>query len=78
MLTSNVKVDINMLKLQYLAELVDINIKYIASNASLMMSLSVRYPQILALGYPDSKFTICFSPIYKNVLYVFIYNITYE
>ena len=51
-----------MLKLLYLAELVDINIKYIASNTSLMMSLSVGYPQILALGYPDSKFTIRFSP----------------
>ena len=51
-----------MLKLQYLAKLVDINIKYIASNASLMMSLSVGYPQILASGYPDSKFTIRFSP----------------
>ena len=37
-----------MLKLLHLAELVDINIKYMASNASLMMSLSV--------GYPDSKF----------------------
>ena len=51
-----------MLKLLYLAELVDINLKYIASNASLMMSLSVEYPQILALGYSDSKFTIRFSP----------------
>ena len=40
----------------------DINIKYIASNTSLMMSLSVGYPQILASGYPDSKFTIRFSP----------------
>ena len=55
-----------MLKLLYLAELVDINIKYIASNASLMMSLSVGYPQILASGYPDSKFTIRFSPN-KNI-----------
>ena len=51
-----------MLKLLYLAELVDINIKYTASNASLMMSLSVGYPQISASGYPDSKFTIRFSP----------------
>ena len=49
-----------MLELLYLAELVDINIKYIASNASLMMSLSVGYPQIS--GYPDSKLTICFNP----------------
>ena len=47
-----------------LAELVYINIKYIASNTSLMMSLSVGYPQILASGYPDSKFTIRFSPSY--------------
>ena len=62
MLTNNVKVDINMLKLLYLAELVDINLKYIASNTSLMMSLSVGYPQILASGYPDSKFAIRFSP----------------
>ena len=46
----------------YLAELVDIIIKYIASNTSLMMSLSVGYLQILASGYPDSKFTIRFSP----------------
>ena len=51
-----------MLKLLYLAELVDINIKYIAYNTSLLMSLSVEYPQILALGYPDSKFTVRFSP----------------
>ena len=51
-----------MLKLLYLAELVDINIKYITSNTSMMMSLSVGYPQILASGYPDSKFTIRFSP----------------
>ena len=51
-----------MLKLLYLAELVDINIKYVASNTSLMMSLSVGYPQILASGYPNSKFTIRFSP----------------
>ena len=44
-----------MLKLLNLAvaELVDINLKYIASNISLMMSLSVGYPQILASGYPD-------------------------
>ena len=62
MLTNNVEVDINMLKPLYLSELVDINIKYIASNASLMMSLSVGYPQILASGYLDSKFTIRFSP----------------
>ena len=61
-LTNNVEVDINMLKLVYLAELVYINLKYIASNASLMMSLSIGYPQILASGYPDSKFTIRFSP----------------
>ena len=52
-----------MLKLLYLAELVDIIIKYIASNTSLMMSLFVGYPQILASGYPDSKFTIRFSSI---------------
>ena len=58
-----------MLKLLYLTELVDINIKYIASNASLMMSLSVGYPQILASGYPDSKFTICFSPKYNYSIY---------
>ena len=51
-----------MLKLLYLAERVDINIKYIASITSLMMSLSVGYPQILVSGYPDSKFTIRFSP----------------
>ena len=62
MLTSNVQVVINMLKLLYLAELVDINLKYIASNISLMMSLSVGYLQILASGYPDSKLTICFRP----------------
>ena len=37
-----------MLKLLYLAELVDINIKYTASNASMMMSLSVGYLQISA------------------------------
>ena len=61
MLTNNVQVDINMLKLLYLAEHVDINLKYIASNTSLMMSLSVGYPQILASGYPDTKFTIRFS-----------------
>ena len=54
-----------MLKLLYLAELVDINIKYIASNTSLMMSLFIGYPQILASGYPDSKFTIRFSPTSK-------------
>ena len=58
-----------MLKLLYLAELVDRNIKYIASNTSLMMSLSVGYPQILASGYPDSKFTIRFSP--NNYLHVY-------
>ena len=46
-----------------LAEHVDISIKYIGSNTSLMMSLSVGYPQILASGYPDSKFTMRFSPI---------------
>ena len=51
-----------MLKLVYLAEFVDINLKYIASNASVMMSLSVGYLQISASGYPDSKFTIRFSP----------------
>ena len=51
MLTINVQVDINMLKLLYLAKLEDINIKYIASNTSLMMSLSIGYPQILASGY---------------------------
>ena len=51
-----------MLKLLYLAEFVDINLKYIASNTSLMMSVSVGYLQILASGYPDSKFTIHFSP----------------
>ena len=43
----------------YLTELVDINL---ASNTSIMMSLSLGYPQILASGYPDSKFTIRFSP----------------
>ena len=52
-----------MLKVLYIAELVDINIKYIASYTSLMMSLSVGYLQILALGYSDSKFTIRLSPI---------------
>ena len=52
-----------MLKLLYLAELMDINLKYIASNTSMMMSLSVGYPQILASGYPDSNFTIRFIPI---------------
>ena len=65
-LTNNVEVDINMLKLLYTAELVDINLKYIASNASVMMSLSVGYLQISASGYPDSKFTIpnrAISPI---------------
>ena len=51
-----------MLKLLYLAELVVINLKYIASNTSLMMSLSIGYLQILALGYPGSKFTIHFNP----------------
>ena len=51
-----------MLKLLYLAELVDINTKYIPSYTSLMMSLSIGYPQILASGYPDSKFTLRFSP----------------
>ena len=61
-LTNNVEVDISMLKLVYLAEFVDINLKYIAGNASVMMSLSVGYPQISASGYPDSKFTIRFSP----------------
>ena len=35
-------------KLLHLVELVVINLKYIASNTSLMMSLSVEYPQILA------------------------------
>ena len=51
----------NMLKLLYLAKLMAINLKYyIANNASLMMSPG--YPQILASGYPDSKFTIRFSP----------------
>ena len=55
-----------MLKLLCLAELVDINTKFIASNTSLMMSLSVGYPQILASGYPDSKFTIRFSPTYEQ------------
>ena len=47
MLTNNVQVDINiiiMLESLYLAELVFINLKYIASNANLMMSLSVGYP----------------------------------
>jgi len=62
MLTGNVQVDINMFKLLYLAELVDANIKYIARNTILMMSLSRGYLQILASGYPDSKFTIRFSP----------------
>ena len=62
MLTNNVEVDNSMLKLLYLAELVDINLKYIASITSMMMSLSVGYPQILASGYLDSKFTIRFSP----------------
>ena len=33
-----------MLKLLYLAELVDTNLKYIASNASMITSLSVGYP----------------------------------
>ena len=51
-----------MFKLLNLAELVDINLKYIAINTSVMMLLSVGYPQILASGYPDSKFTIRFSP----------------
>ena len=51
-----------MLKLLYLAEFVEINLKYIASNTSVMMSLSVGYSQILASGYPDSKFTIRFNP----------------
>ena len=51
-----------MLKLLYLAELVDINLKYIVNNTSLMMSQSVGYQQILASGYPDNKFTIRFSP----------------
>ena len=59
-----------------LAELMDINIKYIrvASNASLMMSLSVGYPQILASGYPGSKFTIRFSPNFYSLLYVCYLN----
>ena len=55
-----------MLKLQYLAELVVINLKYIVSNTSLMMSLSVGYPQILASGYPDSEFAIRFSPNFDH------------
>ena len=54
MLTSNGSVDINMLKLLYLAELVDTNLKYVACNTSVMMSLSVGYSQILASGYRDS------------------------
>ena len=67
-----------MLKLLYLAELVDINIKYIASNASLMMSLSVGYPQILTSGYPDSKFTISFSPSLRSFLSIgSVYHLRY-
>jgi len=60
-----------VLKLLNLAELVDINIKYIAINTNVMISLSVGYPQILASGYLDSKFTIRFSPTsYVVILYV--------
>ena len=69
-----------MLKLLYLAELVNINLKYIASNASVMMSLSVGYPQISASGYPDGKFTIRFSPTYYPLDYYFLvrmYHLTY-
>ena len=46
----------------YLAELVVINLKYIVSNTSLMMSLSVGYPQTFASGYLDNNFTTHFSP----------------
>ena len=68
-----------MLKLLYLAELVNINLKYIASNASVMMSLSVGYPQISASGYPDGKVTIRFSPSLCTMhcmLYVLHYHST--
>ena len=67
-----------MLKLLYLAELVDINIKYIASNTSLMMSLSVGYPQILASGYLDNKFTIRFSPRYMHTHTKIVYNMQHN
>ena len=60
-----------MLKLQYLAELVVINLKYVASNTSLMILISAGYLQILSSGYPDSKFTIRFSPIYFTI-YIFL------
>ena len=56
-----------MLKLLYLAEFVDKNLKYIASNTNVMMPLSVGYPQTLASGYLDSKFTIRFSPMLKKM-----------
>ena len=70
MLTSNAQVNINILKLLYLAKLVVINIKYIASNASLMMSLSVGYPQILASRYPDSKIYHPFQPYLRYVVFL--------
>ena len=58
--------------LVYLAELVVINLRYIASNTSLM-SLSEAYSQSIISGYPDSKFTVLFSPTTdKNVMYVSI------
>ena len=36
-----------------------------------MISLSVGYPQILSSGYPDSKFTIRFSPTIQYMYYAF-------
>ena len=57
-----------MLKLLYFAEPVVINLKYIASNTSLMISLSVGYLQILASGYLDNKFTIRFSSYFDERL----------
>ena len=47
-----------MLKPLYLAELVLLNLKYIATNTSLMMSLSVN------ISIMDSKFTIRFNPTF--------------
>ena len=64
MVTNSVQVNVSIIKiifnLLHLAEPVVINLTYIASNTSLMMSLSVKY--YIAVGYLDGKFTICFSP----------------
>ena len=64
-----------MLKPQYLVEQAVIYLRYIASNTSLMMSLSIGYPQKLA--NPGSKFTIRFSPSYNKVTFYMKYHHTY-